>query len=123
MTLMKVMTMTNKIFILLALLTLPLLAQAEGRDPFAPYAWEQKADKAKKAGQEDYDVTPLTEKPLSDYRITGTIISPTSAVGLIKGRDRREYLVSVGDDLGNEGGKIIIISGEGVTVDINGYRT
>ncbi len=98
------------------------IADGVARDPFAPYAVEK--PKTTAAG-DIFDaaapaLTPLTERPLSSYQVIGVIVSPTDSVALIKSRDKRELFASIGDAMGSEGGKVEVISSEGITVDTNG---
>ncbi len=102
------------------MLTLPALALAGDRDPFAPYASAKTAIATTKQSESDSSITPLTEDSISAYKLVGLIVSPTDSIVLIRSSSNREYFASTGDKIGNEGGVIHKISTEGVTVDING---
>jgi Tfp pilus assembly protein PilP len=112
--------MQNKFIILAMLITLPSLAFAGDRDPFAPYASAKNSIPTAKKADNDSTVTPLTEDSLSAYKLVGLIVSPTDSIVLIRSSSNREYFASIGDKIGNEGGIIHKISTEGMTVDING---
>ncbi len=120
--------MKNKITLyLLVLLTVPYVVFAQesdpsDRDPFAPFVWEKPAavEVREPTPGEMLKNNPLTSKPLSTYRVTGLIVSPTNAIAVIKTRTKHEYFANLGDPLGIEGGIIGVIDSDGVIVDING---
>ncbi|MCE3232256.1 MAG: Pilus assembly protein PilP [Rickettsiaceae bacterium] len=118
--------MRNKLLTLCASIAiLPAIAAAEGpeRDPFTPYALSKPAlasAKQETAGEKGVSITPLTEDPLSSYKLTGLIISPRESIVLIQAHDKHEYFATAGDKLGSEGGVIHLVSTEGITVDVGG---
>ena len=58
---------------------------------------------------------PLLQKSVLSYALDGVIIAPKKKIALIRTMGR-EYFVSVGDSLGNSGGRITEISKYGVVV-------
>ncbi len=122
------MTYRSKIALFALLLTpLASFGQSVERDPFMPFATSTSGSASssdKKSGLPgDNAITPLMERPLSTYKIIGTVVSAKDALAVIKSADRREFYANVGDKIGVEGGVIEVISSEGITVDINGKIT
>lgn len=107
-----------KITTILTLLASYSLADT-GRDPFMPFFFNKPAPDAQKDTLSDI-ASPLKDKPLSSFRLVGLIVSPTDAIAVVKGRDRHEYFVTVGDTLGSEAGMVEIIDSEGITLDVGG---
>lgn len=114
--------MTRWLLCLIAASLSALTAQAEGeRDPFMPFVWEQPATvQVQNPNDPSIEANPLTEKPLSSYKLIGLVVSPTDAVAVIKSRDKREFFANIGDQVGSEGGIVDTISTEGITLDVNG---
>jgi len=108
------------IFTAFSILSFSAFAEDAVRDPFKPFSWEKPKVVTSVEQNENYDVTPLTEKALSYYRVIGTIVSPSDALTLIRSREKGDFFANVGDSIGNEGGKISLISSDGITVDMNG---
>lgn len=108
------------LFLSVILLAFTANAQEEVRDPFTPFVWDKPTIVSPAAELDKLASTPLTEKPLVSYRLVGLIVSPKDSIALVKSRDKREYFVSVGDQIGNEGGVIEAIYSDGMTIDING---
>lgn len=92
-------------------------ASAE-RDPFAPYVSpDASATKAASAPVVKRDtstpnIVQLDKYALSSYSLIGIIVSPDTSIAVVRGPDQQEYYVTVGDQLGKEGGVI-----EEVTID------
>lgn len=100
---------------------IPLSLVAEERDPFVPYLFETPASvvDSEDTSQDAYStVRPLNDNPLKSYKLIGVIISPQQSVAVVQGPSRREYFVSVGDELGSEGGVIESMTVEGLSVDL-----
>lgn len=94
-------------------------AQEAERDPFTPFVWE-KPSNVEIINKDQYNKTPLTDKALADYRLIGVMVAPSEALALIKSKDKREFFVTTGDKIGIEGGTIHTISGEGISIDMDG---
>lgn len=116
----------NKMLTYLFIILLPVLVlAAQERDPFAPYMWDQPSTPGSNVGSapevgEDEVVNPLLRGPLSSFRLTGLMVAPHDAIAVLKGRDKVDYFVTVGDTVGIEKGIVESISRKGVVVNMDG---
>lgn len=117
--------MSKKLLTMVVILAFPLLAKAEElRDPFSPFGWGGIKNPAVEAANadsiENLNVTPITKDPLSTYQLAGVIVSPTDSIALLRTKNKRDYFVNIGDEIGMERGIIDVISSEGITIDLKG---
>ena len=117
--------MSKKLLTIALISVFPFMAKAEElRDPFSPFGWggpqNSSAEAANTDSLDNLNVTPLTKDPLSTYQLAGVIVSPTDSIALVRAKNKRDYFVNIGDEIGMERGIIDVISSEGITIDVNG---
>lgn len=94
------------------------LMAAQEKDPFMPYmaGTTQKSGKDDSSSVLEASLRPLDTKPLTSYKIVGTILSPEKKLGVVRAPDGRDYFITLGDKLGKEGGIVNEIAMEGISL-------
>jgi Tfp pilus assembly protein PilO len=80
------------------------------RDPFS------RASNGMIEGGRDPRISPLIMADPQSYVITGLIVSTTEKAAMIRTDFRENFIVRIGDPLGNQGGKIVEIDPNGIVV-------
>ncbi len=88
----------------------PKVVSAQERDPFA------RSSNGMIEGGRDSRVSPLVMANPQSYVITGVIVSNSIKAAMIRTDYRENYVVKVGDRLGNQGGVISEIDMDGIVV-------
>lgn len=86
------------------------------RDPFS------RGSNGMIEGGRDPRTSPLVMAPPESYLITGVIVSPGVKAAMIRTDFRENYVVKIGDRLGNQGGIISDIDMEGIILKQGGGR-
>ncbi len=89
------------------------------RDPFSPTSGNVITSKSANESEADSfakSSNPLTSSKLNTFKVVAVIISEKGKVAGVKAVNGLDYLVSSGDYVGSEGGKVSDITVEGVTI-------
>lgn len=109
---------------LFALFAYPLnIAIAQDRDPFSPSGSSIKTTSVTVTSdreEESSEGNPVTSGKLSSYKVVGTIISDKKKLAAVKALSGVNYIITVGDKFGSEGGRIKDITHKGIKVENNG---
>ncbi len=85
-------------------------SSAQERDPFA------RSSSGMIEGGRDSRVSPLVMASPQTYVITGVIVSNSIKAAMVRTDFRENYVVKVGDRLGNQGGVIVDIDMDGIVI-------
>ncbi|MDX1949092.1 MAG: pilus assembly protein PilP [Rickettsiales bacterium] len=90
------------------------------RDPFSPTSGNIISSKSLEDSSDAESFAkssnPLTASKLNTFKVVGVIISEKGKVAGVKAVNGLDYVVSAGDYIGSEGGKVSEITFEGVTI-------
>ena len=111
---------------LMIALALVLIAQsvyppawAEERDPFQPFGAVPAVSATPVTTEETSESQQsLMNYPLDSFKLVGVLIAPDQSLAVLQGRDAKDYIVTMGDHVGKEGGTINAIRKEGITVAV-----
>lgn len=99
---------------------------AEARDPFAPAVSSTIRPKENtnrlvpdEPGVESSNIIALDKYLLATYKLIGVLASPDKQIAVVRGPDRKDYFVTVGDVIGKEKGTIKEINVEHMLVSVN----
>lgn len=107
---MKVAAPVEEVVISNSVIVDPKMNPAQERDPFA------RSSSGMIEGGRDPRVSPLVMANPQSYVITGVIVSTSTKAAMIRTDFRENYVVRVGDRLGNQGGVITDIDMDGIVL-------
>jgi Tfp pilus assembly protein PilP len=121
----------KKYLVLISFFTISLVfsAQAEEkaneeRDPFAPSSGKavQTNEVSTKSSEDQTsleNLSPKTAYKTTSYKVVGVIIANEKKLAAVKALNGADYIVSVGDELGNNHGKVSDIDISSITIKNN----
>lgn len=65
----------------------------------------------------DTPLTPLQQFDISQLMLTGVVLGLDSPRAMVKAPDKKSYILSIGTLVGKNGGKVIQINNDGVSVE------
>jgi len=98
-------------------------AYAQERDPFSPSGTAVKViqDAVQTVGQtvsseRSEELSPITAYKVNSYKVVGIMLSDTRKIAAIKALNGVDYVVKIGDKVGNDRGEVADIDISGVVI-------
>lgn len=82
------------------------------RNPFQSYILVKRTDKDKTSVVKG----PLECCEIATFKLVASLVTGDKPYALISGADNKRYIVRIGDKIGVNGGKIVVINTEGITI-------